>query len=483
MKHRILLENFRGNGQMKSVSRVMALLLASSMVSTYVPPAMADDLTDALVSTYNTNPDIAAQRANVRANDEGVAQALSGWRPTVQVTSSYGWQGTKTSTVGIQTRQHHNPADAIASITQPIFNGWGTVYATQQAEHTVLFERQNLVQTEQTALQATVQAFSNVVRDAAILDLNTSNQKVLERQLQATKDRFEVGEITKTDVSQAIARLQRAKAARDNSEGILNASKATFQRHVGMPPKEGMKLPPKPEYLPQTEEEAMDIAMNNNPQLKAAQFIEAATKDSIGVATAQLLPSVSATGSYAYAWDQNTNDDRTESAAAVINLTVPIYAAGNTYSVIRQAKQNHNRRIMQVENTRRSIAEGVSAAWATYIAAVAQIKARDEQVAASEVALEGVKEEALVGSRTTLDVLDSEQEMLDARVALVGAQRDEVVAAYALLAAIGRMTAKDLGLPVTLYDPQINYDNNATRSFGWWIEETYWPLEQANVKK
>ena len=438
---------------------VLAVLFAGSV--------HAQTLNEALSTAYNNNPTLGAQRSALRATDEGVPQALSSWRPTVTLTNNAG-----RTNLDFQNNPNGRP-DLILSpntttltATQPLYRGGRTTAATPSAEANVPAARATLVNPEQTVLLQVVTAYMDVLRDTAVLSLNRNNEQVLSKQLDASRDRFRVGEITRTDVSQAESRLARARSDRQQAEGNLTSSRATFQRNVGDMPGT-LQPPPLLAGLPTSEEVATAIALEENPQVIAAVFTEEASRYDIRAASGALLPTVNLSGIYTRTWDAGqTANLRLDQAQALLGISIPLYEAGNTYSQVRQRRQINSQRMVQIEETRRLIRQNVVQAWENLTTARAVIVARKAQVSSSTVALDGVTQEAQVGSRTTLDVLDAEQELLDASVALVRAERDEFVAAYTLHAATGRLTARNLGLPVQLYDPIENYSRVREKWFG-----------------
>ncbi len=425
---------------------VAAGALALALATT--GPATGETLHDALIAAYLNNPTLLAQRANLRVTDEGVPQALSNYRPTVTAEGSAGRTERSDSTSG---STGLDPKTAALRVVQPLYRGGRTVASVRQAENLVLAGRMDLRTTEQSVLLLAVTAYMNVVRDQAVLQLRTNNETVLARQLQATRDRFEVGEVTRTDVAQSEARQARARSDRIQAEGDLTSSRANYRRVVGVDPG---RLEPAPALadVPDSLESAIVLSVRENPSLKSAEYIEAASRDAVDVAKGALLPTVNLNGDLTYAEEAAVQNLRTEAASITARLTIPLYQAGAEYSSVRQSREANTRRRIQVEEARRSVMEGVTTAWQRLTTSSARIVAQREQVRASELALDGVRQEAEVGARTTLDILDAEQEFLNAQVTLVQAQRDEYVAAFELKSAVGRLTAQGVGLGVESYD-------------------------------
>jgi outer membrane protein len=428
-----------------------------------VGAAQAETLQDALIEAYVNNPTLVAQRAALRATDETLSQAVSGWRPTVRFTGEWGRGHINTTTSTI--RGPTDPNRRQLSATQPLYQGGRTLAQTRQAEANILAGRANLDSTEQTVLFGVVQSYMDVVRDQSTLALRDNNVRVLQRQLEATRDRFAVGEVTRTDVAQAEARLSRAVADRTTAEGALTQSRAAYQRAVGRAPGKLEPPPPSPS-LPANEVEAQSMAGELSPTLRAAVYTEQAAGYAIDVSIATLLPDISIVGDVSRSSDTTIGGVNATSESVIGRVVIPLYQSGSEWSAVRQAREVRSQRRIQIDESRRQVIEGVTRAWQGYTTSTAQIAARLDQIRASEVALEGVRQEATVGSRTVLDVLDAEQELLDGRVALVAAQRDQYVATYNVKTAIGRMTARDLGLPVEMYDPVPHAEEVRGKWFG-----------------
>lgn len=427
--------------------------------------AQAETLAEALASAYANNPSLLAERATVRVADEKLPQALANWRPSVVMDADAGGTAVQNNTAANR-RQHRDPRSLEFTVTQPLFRGGRTIAATKEAENIVLAARARLTGTEQTVLLDAVTAYTNVLRDQAVLDLNINNEHVLARQLDATRDRFSVGEITRTDVNQSESRLATATAARIRAEGNLISSRANYRKVIGETPRD-LQPANLPQAMPVSEEEATRLALANDPDILAAEYDTLASTDNADNVQGELLPSVNLQGRANTALDGAGQGTRTETYEALVTLSVPLYEKGAVYSRLREAKQRTGQRRAQVDIARRNSVEEVTRSWEALQTARAQIVAFQAAIQAAAVALEGVQREAEVGSRTLLDVLDAEQELLDARVSLVGAQRDETVAAYRLKAAAGQLTARQLGLAVELYDPSVHYDEVRGKWIGW----------------
>jgi outer membrane protein len=432
-----------------------------------VPRAGADTLEQALVQAYQNNPQINAQRATVRATDEAVPQALSGYRPQVSVTGSLGHQYTSTitqsrsATTGIVTQQkstgHVDPKSYGATATQTLFNGFQTGNRVRQAESQVFAARETLRVIEQTVLLDAVTAYMNLLRDGAILDLQRRNVEVLEEQLRQTRDRFNVGEVTRTDVAQAESRLAAGQSQVLSAQANHNTARAVYRRVIGVEPGKLAAGTPVDRLSPRTLDLAVAQGQVENPSVTAAQYGVDVAALQVKVSEGALYPTLAVTGSVQKSYESSVSTVESFSASVVGQLTIPIYQGGGEYASIRQNKETLTQRRLELAVNLDQARANVVQAWGLLQAAKAQIDATQAQVKAAEIALNGVREEARVGQRTTLDVLNAQQELVNARVALVTAQRDRVVASYTLLSAVGRLSIPALGLNVPLYDPTIHY--------------------------
>jgi outer membrane protein len=429
--------------------------------------AVAQTLQEALSAAYQNNPSLVAQRARLRAADEQVPQALSGWRPTVQAFGEVGPRYLDANRETLVGKEDNAllPRSVGASVEQPLFRGGQTVAAVRGAENTVRAERAQLEVIEQQVMLDAATSFSDVYRDQAVVELTIRNEQRLGRQLDATRDRFRVGEVTRTDVSQAEARLARATADRIRAEGDLAASRAAFRRVVGQPPSL-LDRPALPLGLPASLDQANDIATDWNPGVTRAEFQERSALDSVDQVRGELLPRVSLIGRMERQVEAARNGARIDSLEALVNVTVPIYQAGLVYSQLRERKQLAFEQRRRIDESQRQVVEDTTRSWNALETARAEIGSFVKQVEANQIALEGVEREAEVGARTVLDVLDAQQELLDSQVSLVRAERNEVVASYQLKSALGEMTARQLSLPVELYDPTAHYRQVRDAWFG-----------------
>ena len=418
----------------------------------------AEKLVEALAFAYENNPDLLAARANLRKVDEGVPAAKSGWRPTVTSSLSLGASQTNSDSGGTSSDTSSFPGSLSLSVNQSVYDGGRTEISVRQAETNVQTERSRLFTAEQNVMLSGATAFVDVISARSVVELQTNNLNRLEKQLEATRERFKVGEVTRTDVAQAEARVDRAKADKIKATGDLTSSNSTYQRVFGKRAGE-LQPPEKVKDLPREITEAVNYALENNFSLIAAKFEELSALDGVSLSQSSLRPTVTVSGSTSHSETSGDADSSSTSLSLNANISIPLYQAGAVYSGIRSAKEEANRRRILVEAARRNVIETSSKAFTAWTTARAQAEALEAEVASAEIALEGVEQEALVGARTVLDVLDAEQERLSAQVRLVRASRDTFVAAYTLLSALGKLTAKNLGLPVEIY----NYDKNFVR--------------------
>jgi TolC family type I secretion outer membrane protein len=423
----------------------------------------ADTLDQALAKAYNNNPTPLAERARLRPIDEAVPQALSNWRPTVTLSGEAGVTRTDSATTTPHVRTTE-PTTAEIIVTQPLYRGGRTTAEIARAENEVRAARARLSSVEQSVLLLATRAYVDAFRDRAVVGLNIKNEQRVRRQLQATRDRFQVGEVTRTDVSQAEARFARAKADRVQAEGNLISSRAIYRNIIGEAPGELSRPPIR--GLPANETEAQRLAGTANPDVIAAEFDEKAARDDIKVIHGELLPELNVKGSLSAADETSSASSSRNTGEIMAELTVPLYQAGEVYSRLREAKEVASRRRQQAHEARRNAIEAAARAWESLSTALARVRAFQEEVRANKIALNGVETEALVGTRIVLDILDAEQELLDAQVNLVRSQRDEIVAGHELKLAVGRLTAVNLGLPVKIYDFEENYGSVRNKWFG-----------------
>ena len=431
----------------------------------FADSASADTIEAALVRAYQNNPQLNAQRASVRATDETVPQALSGYRPRISITGSLGEQFTETLTVTRTTtpstytrlRGENAPRSVGATITQNVFNGFQTANRTRAAEGQVSAAREGLRVLEQTILLQAATIYMDYLRDAAIVEVQRSNTRVLEQTLKQVRDRFSVGEVTRTDVAQSEAQLAAGRTQLLTAESNLTTTRANFRRIIGNEPGTLAPGTPVDRFLPGTLPSAIEVGMIQNPNVTAAMHGIDVSFLNVKVAEGALFPTLNLVVSVQQSYETTLPLLKSFGASGAAQLTVPVYQGGTEYALIRQSKETLAQQRLVLDQTRDQTRATVTQSWGQFQAAKAQIASAQAQVAASETALNGVREEARVGQRTTLDVLNAQQALVNARVNIVTAQHDRVVASYAVLAAIGRLSPSVLGLPTAVYDPSVHY--------------------------
>lgn len=430
--------------------------------------ARPETIDTALARAYQNSPVINSSRAGLRATNEGVPQARSGYRPRINATADVGSQITwrPDPVTGAVDSRSRDPRGIGLEITQNIFDSGRTSNAVRRAETQVLAARMRLEATVQQTLFRGAETYMNVLRDTAILNLQRNNVDVLDEQLQQSRDRFEVGEVTRTDVAQAESRLASARSQVSLAEANLRASIGRYRQIIGVEPRElGPGRAPE-RLIPGNLDTALQFGLTENPAIIAARHALDSAQISVRVAEAELMPRASVRGSIDRRYDAQVRGDRQTSASITAQLTVPLYQGGAVSSRVRAAKETVNEFRFELEQAREEVRANVITAWGSLEAAGAQIAAAEIQVEAAETALSGVREEARVGQRTTLDVLNAQQELLNARVNLITAQRDRVVAAFSLVQAMGRLTPGQLGLAVAEYDSREHYEQVRGRIWG-----------------
>ncbi|MBS0529850.1 MAG: TolC family outer membrane protein, partial [Proteobacteria bacterium] len=410
---------------------------------------------------YQNNPQLNAQRASVRSTDENVPQALSGYRPKISVTASGGYQytdatqGVAGAAVSIHGAQA--PAAVGATATQTLFNGFQTANKTRAAEGQVSAAREGLRVLEQTVLLAAATIYMDYLRDAAIVEVQRSNVRVLEQTLKQTRDRFTVGEVTRTDVAQSEAQLAAGRTQLLTAESTLTTTRSNFRRIIGNEPGQLAPGSPVDRFLPATLAGSVDLGLTQNPNVTSAMFGIDVSHLQVKIAEGALFPTVTLQANVQQGYEQSITVQKQFFASAIAQVSVPIYQGGAEYSLIRQSKETLAQQRLSLEQVRDQTRASVVQVWGQLVAGKAQVASAQAQVTASEIALNGVREEAKAGQRTTLDVLNAQQALVNARVALVTAQHDRVVASYAVLNAVGRLSPQVLKLNTTVYDPSVHY--------------------------
>jgi outer membrane protein len=429
--------------------------------------ARAETISSALALAYVSNPDLNTQRAAGRASDEGVAKAVSAYRPQASLTGSYGYNQIGGRLSGVPVKGPAYPANVSLTVTQNVFNGFQTLNNVRGAEAGVLQSRELTRNSEQTVLQNGATAYMNVLRDTAILDLNKNNITVLEEQLRQTRDRFKVGEVTRTDVAQAESSLATARSQYFTAQATLQDSVATYRQVIGVAPTRLEAARPIDALLPQALPQAISQALTEHPAIQAALHNVDVARAQVKVNEGMLLPTANiVTNVQENSGYSGIPANHFFNGSILGQVTVPIYSGGQTYAQIRQSKEQLTQAELQADSQREAVRASVVSSWGQLETARAVIRSSQAAVKSAEIALDGVREEAKVGQRTTLDVLIAQQTLLNARVNLVSAQRDRVVASYAVYGAIGKLSATNLSLNVTSYDPRVHYTQVRDKWFG-----------------
>ena len=502
-----------------SLAAIAVCLAASSL------PVRAEDLPNALAKAYFNNPNLNAQRATTRAADENIPLAHSGYMPHVNVNADVGFEyeqfngsgaasattsgagstggsstGTSGSTTGGSSTSGSGtsgsttggsstgttaggttaatttagsttgtsvPRGAGITVTQTLFDGLRTTNNIRSAESNVFGSRETLRNVEQSVLQSGAQSYMDVLRDTAILDLRASNIKVLDEQLRQTQDRFKVGEVTRTDVAQAEASLAGSRADYFAAQSQLQNSIASFRQVIGEQPTRLEPARPLERGIPTSLENAIAISQIEHPSIQSALHATEVAEFQVKIAEGALYPSIGLTGSASQRYDlSNVTGSSAFTGSIIGSVNVPIYEGGASYATIRQAKEQLGNAQFQVDVSRDNVRAAVISSWGLLTSSKAAVMADQAQVNAAEIALNGTREEARVGQRTTLDVLNAQQTLLNARVQLVGAQRDRVVASYAILASCGRLSASLLALKIQPYNPVVHFEQVKDKWFG-----------------
>ena len=458
--------------------------------------AEAETITSALIRAYSGNPTFNAQRAAVRVQDETLPAALSGYRPTVAGTASAGVNfldsqnsggliganagalggggAAGAATAGGTTTQGFNrtdytafPRSASISVTQNLFNGFRTQNQVRQADSNIIAARETMRNTELNTLATAAANYMNVLRDTAILDLDRSNVDVLREQLRQVNDRFKVGEVTKTDVSQAESTLAQGESTLATASANLSSSIAGYRQVIGVEPRNLQPARPVEKDIPASLSLAIAISQVEHPSIQAALHGVDAAELQVKIVESALFPQLNVVGSAAKQYDaQGIPNSRLFNASLTAQLNVPLYDGGLTFAQTRQAKENVGQQRLLADVQRDNVRAAVVTSWGVWKTSIEVIKAQQAAVRAAEIALNGVREEAKVGQRTTLDVLNAQQTLLNSRVQLISAQRDRVVGSYSVLASIGRLSAQLLGLKVVEFDPTVHYDQVKDKWFG-----------------
>jgi outer membrane protein len=453
-------------------------IIGATAACCVVRSAVAETMPSALVRAYVSNPDLNQQRANVRVRDEDVPKAAAGMRPKASVSINGGPQFSRIrqpagrdesgARIYSSVQMLGQPRGATAGVSQVVFDGWRTENSIRQAESGIFAARANARLAEQTTLLNAVTAYMNVLRDTAVLRLRKNNIAVLDEQLRVTRDRYEFGEVTNTDVAQARASLAKARTEFYAAESVLKTSAASYRQVIGVEPSRLEPARTVEHLLPKLSDDAIQVGILEHPSAAMATHQTDAAELAVKVAEGALLPTVSVSAQVSQQYDSYLVTPGTRQFSAQVNgvINMPIYQGGTEYASIRQAKQQLGQARLNADVQRDVVRAAVVSSYGQLNTARASIASAREAVKAAEVALKGVRDEAFFGQRTTLDVLNAQQALLNARVDLTATQRDRVVSSYTALAAIGRLSASMLNLDVELYDPSVNYEHVKTKWVG-----------------
>lgn len=446
-------------------SRMWVVLAVALIGAAGIPLARAESLNEALASAYQFNPRLDAERARLRATDENVARAMSGFRPRIDGSADINYQHTNLRPDFPQEGTVH-PKNYSVNAEQSIFNGFQTVNQVKGSEAEVRAGREQLRSVEQSILLDAATAYMDVVRDLEVVRLRESNVGFFTTELKATQDRFAVGEVTRTDVAQSQARRALAISQLDLAQATLKASRARFEQVVGHPPGELREPHGYQASLPNSLDEAVNISMKESPNIVAALYTEEQARYSVDQIRGELLPEVTVSANYTDSLDVNPTLAEQERTTLTGRVNVPIYEGGEVYARVRQAKQTHLSKLQEIEQNRTEVQSRVVSAWSQLESDRARLQSDKVQVESNQVALAGVQEEERVGQRTLIDVLDAQSTLVEAQVQQVGTRRNIVVNSYTVLERVGRLEMAQLGLTAAVYDPVIHAEEVRRQWFG-----------------
>ncbi|MET1047731.1 MAG: TolC family outer membrane protein [Hyphomicrobium sp.] len=456
--------------QRGTLAAILALAACFSIPTT----ADAETLLDALSATYNYSPTLDTARAQQRARDEDIARANSGYRPDINASANIGRARTGSVFQSDLGKDHSvgSPRGYALDLVQPLFTGFQVTNAVNAAEANDRAGREILRSTEQQVLLDAVTAFGDVTRDQAIVKLNENNLKFLDAELKAQRDRFSVGEVTKTDVAQSEARRALGQSDLDQARANLKSSRAIFEQVIGHPPSGLVEANPNTKLVPRSLEDAVAIGTKENPQIVQSLYSEQAARFTVDQIRGQLLPQAQLEANYTDQYDPSEGIDEGTSASIVGRVNVPLYAqGGEVFAQVRQAKHNHIAALQQIEVARSASQSQVVQAWSQLVGFKAQAASDRASIVANTTALNGVREEERVGQRTVLDVLNAQQELLQSQVNLETTKRNILVASYTLVSAIGRLSVSEVGAATAVYNPDVHYQE--VRNKWWGIDITH----------
>lgn len=454
--------------------RTLTAFIALMAFSAFSANASAETLIDALSAAYQYSPTLDSARAQQRARDEDIARANSGYRPDINASANVGRQriGTVSPIPGQSGHSVGSPRGYAIDLVQPLFTGFQVTNAVNAAEANDRAGREILRGTEQQVLLDAVTAYGDVTRDQAIVKLNENNLKFLDAELKAQRDRFAVGEVTKTDVAQSEARRALGQSDLDQARANLKSSRAIFEQVIGHPPYHLIEANPNTKLVPRTLQDAVAIGNKENPVVVQALYQEQAARFTVDQVRGQLLPQAQLEANYTDQFDSSEGIDEGTSASIVGRVNVPLYAqGGEVFAQVRQAKHNHIAALQQIEVQRASAQSQVVQAWSQLVGFKAQAESDKASIIANTTALNGVREEERVGQRTVLDVLNAQQELLQSQVNLETTKRNILVASYTLVSAIGRLSVSEVGAATAVYNPEVHYQE--VRNKWWGIDITH----------
>jgi outer membrane protein len=450
-------------------STALPTLLCAALIAAAPHGAAAETIETALAKAYENNPQLNAQRAIVRQTDEGVPTALSGYRPTISANASVGRQYTDTKQtipplppalpdgVSFEAKGLSTPHSVGLTGTQTLLNGQQTANKVREAESQVSAARETLRMMEESVLLSAASIYMDVSRDSANLEVQQNNVRVLQRTLTDTKNRFSAGQVTSTDVAQAEAQLAAGEANLHAAESTLMTTRANYRRIIGVEPETLAAASPVDRLAPSNLNAAVALGIAENPSVTAALYGVDVAQLQVKIAEGALWPTLVGQYSVQQQYNPQLLTPNLYTNTVSLNLSIPLYQGGAEYSAIRLDKENLGQQRLNVDQVRDQTRANVVQAWGQLQAAKAQVEAAVRQNDAAERALTGVRNEAMAGQRTTQDVLNAEQALVNARQSLLVAQHDRVVASYSLLSAVGHLSARELRLPVKVYDPQVHY--------------------------
>jgi TolC family type I secretion outer membrane protein len=444
------------------------LVLGTAFAVSVAGPAVAAtfSLKEALATAYDTNYQLAGERANQRAVVEGVARANAGWRPNLSLNGYTGTTTINRSPSDLSTK----PLEGDVMLTQPLPINGKTYADVQRAKAQEMAGRAQLADTEQNVLLSAVTAYMDTQRDTQRVEVARDNVATLQKLLDSINKQFSGGAITKTDVQLTEARLSQAKVDLYAAEASLGSSRASFEHVIGRPA-ETLEEQPALARTPPSLDDAVAQARTQHPQLLLAQQQERAAKYAVDDAVSDLLPQASVVGQYRYSRDYQTFGSFQAQApqnqwSVLLQLQVPVYQGGAESAAVRQANQLHGKARIAVSDADQQVVQNVNTTWAAFNAARSSLTASEAVVNSNQQAVQGIIREQQAGERSVIDVLNAQQDYQNSRQGHLNAVHDSVVASYRLVSAIGRLNAHELALNVKFYDPQAYYDDNAGRWYG-----------------